>query len=364
MKGKYIGIIILAVIIVGILVYYFGFARDNTTGNLQFRKAEYHLEGYIGSEKNNFLKNEEVKKILLSRYGIEIDFHKAGSIEMIRTDMGKDADFLWPSSQVALELFFLTGKPYEKTETIFNSPIVLYSWDRVTEKLINEAIAEKKGETYWVTDMKKLITLVLEDISWKEIGLGDLFSSVTVVSTDPTKSNSGNMFAGLLANLLYDDIIDLETLPSIEADLHHFFGKMGYMQHSTGILFEDEYLTKGMGQYPIIVGYENQIVEFSLQNPDLWKKMDSLMTILYPVPTVWSSHPLIALTEPAVRLIEALEDEEIQQIAWKQHGFRTGIGGIQNNPKDLEIRSIPDTINSIIPMPKPDVMDRIIELLE
>ena len=42
--------------------------------------------------------------------------------------------------------------------------------------------------------------------------------------------------------------------------------------------------------------------------------------MLYPVPTVWSAHPYIALNENGARAIDALMDEEIQQIAWEKHG--------------------------------------------
>ena len=74
------------------------------------------------------------------------------------------------------------------------------------------------------------------------------------------------------------------------------------------------------------------LVEFSLQNPKLWPKVKDKVRILYPQPTVWSSHPLIILQEQAEGLIEALQDEEIQKIAWEQHGFRSGLAGQSRRP--------------------------------
>jgi hypothetical protein len=137
---------------------------------------------------------------------------------------------------------------------------------------------------------------------------------------------------------------------------------MGYQEHSTGILFE-QYLQKGVGAYPLIVGYENQIVEFSLQNPQAWPKVKDRMRILYPVPTVWSSHPLIAQTPAAGRLIEALKDPELQRLAWEKHGFRTGLLGVQNDPGILAIEGIPAEVTKIIAMPNPRVMQRITQEL-
>ena len=44
--------------------------------------------------------------------------------------------------------------------------------------------------------------IITEERSWKEIGLPELYGNVSIDTTDPAKSNSGNMFAGLLANTL------------------------------------------------------------------------------------------------------------------------------------------------------------------
>ena len=79
---------------------------------------------------------------------------------------------------------------------------------------------------------------------------------------------------------------------------------------------------------------------------------------------MWSSHPLIIVQEDANDLLQALQDEEIQKIAWEQHGFRSGLAGVQNDPKVLDIAGIPEEITYVIPMPSPQVMDRIIAALE
>lgn len=45
--------------------------------------------------------------------------------------------------------------------------------------------------------------------------------------------------------------------------------------------------------------------------------------VLYPEPTIYSDHPLIALNPNAHRLIDALNDEELQKRAWAGFGFRS-----------------------------------------
>jgi len=68
-----------------------------------------------------------------------------------------------------------------------------------------------------------------------------------------------------------------------------------------------QYLTKGVGSYPMIVGYENQVIEFATQYPAQWQGVKNNIRILYPVPTVWSTQPLISLNEKGNKLIQALK---------------------------------------------------------
>ncbi|MBD3306868.1 hypothetical protein GF339_10605 [candidate division KSB3 bacterium] len=352
MKTKIIGVILLGVIIIVGISYQQFFSREQAVV----------LKGYVGGEKLNFLENPDVQEILRNTYGIALEITKAGSIEMVKEPPTSEIDFLWPSSQVALELFKMNQYPLVKSEIIFNSPIVLYSWDLVTQQLQQEGFVEQEGQTFYVKEFKRLIEEIIDGKTWAEIGLDALFGKIAITTTDPTKSNSGNMFAGLLANVLYGDVVDVDSIQPLLPTIHQIFARLGYMPPSSHDLFQ-QYLTKGIGDKPIIVGYENQVVEFSLQNEKLWPRVKEKIRILYPRPTVWSSHPLIILNDRANGLIQALQDEEIQAIAWEQHGFRTGLMGVQNDPEVLDIVGIPENITQVIPMPSPAVMDQIITVL-
>lgn len=356
-----VGIVLLALIVGGVLIYEFVIRRGGSLADIGGSGEVVSVSGLIGTEKNNFLNNEEVQRILRRRYGLEVDFRGAGSIEMIDMDH-TGIDFLWPSSEVAVELYQLRGGT-ARSRVIFNSPIVMYSWPDVVAALMEQGIVEVRDNAYFVSDFAGLVQLALSDTGWRDIGL-DLFGRVTITSTDPTQSNSGSMFSGLVANILFGDVVAPAQLPEVLPDLLEVFRRQGRMEHSTGTLFRN-YLERGMGAFPLVVGYENQIVEFSLQNPELWERAGrDRLRVLYPVPTVWSSHPLIALTESGRLLTEALEDEEIQDLAWTQHGFRTGLAGIDNDPGALGIDGIPRDITQIMRMPQPEVMQAIIDALE
>jgi hypothetical protein len=270
-------------------------------------------------------------------------------------------DFLWPSNQVALALYKEKGGTLLGADNIFNSPIVLYSWAPVVDALVSRGIATQIEAGSYSVDLAQLVQLVIEGSTWSDLGVADLHGRVTIHTTDPAYSNSGNMFSGLMANVLNGgDVVNLTTLPAVLPTLQTFYTRLGYMEQSSGDLFQ-QYLTTGMGAKPIIAGYESQLLEFSLQNENLLDQVRDSVRILYPSPTVWSSHPLIARTADGLRLMNALKDPEIQRLAWEKHGFRTGLVGIVNDPKVLQIGGIPAQITSVIDMPAPDVMDRIIQ---
>ena len=119
-----------------------------------------------------------------------------------------------------------------------------------------------------------------------------------------------------------------------------------------------------MGAKPIIVGYESQIVEFSAQNEKTWPSIKHKVRILYPQPTVWSAHPLIAVTQRAEILLKAFKDETIQKIAWEKHGFRTGLIGVQNDPKVLSVVGIPERINQVIALPGATTLETIMNAIK
>ena len=132
--------------------------------------------------------------------------------------------------------------------------------------------------------------------AWADLGLPELYGTVAVNTTDPVRSNSGNMFAGLLANVLCGGVADADSVEAVLPRLKAIFEKLGYMEASSSDLF-DQFLKTGMGAKPVIAGYENQLLEFAVENPEDWEQLKDDIVLIYPTPTVWSSHIYIALDE-------------------------------------------------------------------
>ena len=361
---KRVGLVILVLVVVAVVAYQLlqrPGAGGGAPNGLSFAPAGpvTTVKGAVGSEKDGLMKDPEVRKILRERHHLEVDVSRVGSIEMVRQDpAGKD--FLWPASQLALEIYREKGGKVRKSEVLFNSPVVLYSRGPVTDALVKQKLVTSVNGTYYVDDLPGLVKLVDTGATWKSLGLPQLYGKVSIFSTDPNRSSSGMLFAGLLANVqnhgeVVEDAAVKDVLPSVK----RFFGRQGYMQSSSGELF-NQVLQQGIGSFPIVAGYEAQLVEFSLENPKYRDLLRKEITTLYPRPTVWSSHPLIALTENGEKLLAAMQDPDLQRLAWERHGFRSGLIGVQNDPKVLQVTGVPAAIENVMPTPQPRVMEKLL----
>lgn len=322
------------------------------------------LSLFYGGEKGPLLQNEKVRQLLHDRHGITLDAQKAGSIEQV-TDpalLAQTRDCRWPSNQVAYDLYAEATGSAVRQQNIFNSPIVIYTWLPTAEALIKVGIVEKRADSYYIVDMPRLIAAIEAKKPWKDLGL-PYFGPLRVHTSDPTRSNSGNMFAALLATMMAGgETVTEDNLPAVLPRVVAYFRAMGQMDHTSSDTFES-FLGQGEGGRPLTVGYENQIAEYALLHPQSLDILRRKVVTLYPVPTIWSSHPLIAERKACDRLIDALKDPDIQRIAWEQHGFRTGLIGVTNDPKVLTITGVPETITAVVPMPSAGAMRRIIDAL-
>jgi Bacterial extracellular solute-binding protein len=328
------------------------------------------VHGIIGKGKAAFLKDPDVTAILKDNYGLTVDVDKeVGSIGQVSECVQHkvDEDFCWPSSENAGEQIKAQVAPaMADSAFIFNSPIVMYTWTPIADALIAQGIVQKNGDTYWIVDFPKLVQMIDDHKQWSDIGLQRPSGEMIIYSTDPATSNTGNSFAGLLANTLDNNhVVDAASVDGVIPQVRSFFNGMGLLSETTATFFE-QFLNLGMGAAPIIVAYESNLIEFSLQHQSAASQAyirDNVRTI-YPSPTVWSSQPLVALTPGGKRLMEALRDPEIQRIGWEHHGFRYGVFNNPVDPSIVNVPGVPATIDSVLKMPKPEIMERIVNALD
>ena len=312
-------------------------------------------------EKTAFLDNPKLKN-LLHEAGITLSLQRAGSIEMVTTLDVSGKDCIWPSSGVAADIARAEGKKPVVVETIFSSPIVFFAWDQPEAAMAKAGlVSEREGFLY--ADTVQTVRRIMEGARWREdFGL-PIYGPFRVLSTDPTISNSGNLWAGLLAiGMNGGEPPDAARMREIAPRIKAHFAAMGHLETSSGPMFEG-FLTQGLGARPVISGYENQLVEFISENAASADLIRSRIRVIYPEPTVFASHPMIAMTPACRRLIEVLRSKEAQDIAWTDHGFRTGLIGVANDPAALNHARLPEAIAAVAPTPSAEATMELVRAL-
>src|SRR5258708_36448564 len=126
------------------------------------------LFGFAGGEKEGFIANARVRSLLERRFGLVLDARRAGSVEMVREKalLDQKPQFLWPSSSVLVEVARSAGVKISRDQVIFNSPIVLYSWDRIADGLVKGGFAEPAGGPRHTLDLVEPLQAVLAGQGW------------------------------------------------------------------------------------------------------------------------------------------------------------------------------------------------------
>ena len=170
-KSKWIGLIILLAVIGAAAVYLL------LGGGPQPEPAV--LRGYVGGEKIGLLEDEAVQDILDRNYGLTLDYAKAGSLEMVTLDQ-TGRDYLFPSSQTALEYYQqLYGAP-DRSQIVFNTPIVLYTHRPILEAFQKEGLVTERDGVYYM-DMAGLVAEIEAGTAWADLGLPELYGTVAVI---------------------------------------------------------------------------------------------------------------------------------------------------------------------------------------
>jgi Bacterial extracellular solute-binding protein len=317
------------------------------------------VRGYIGGEKVGLMQDPKLRDILERKYGINLTAERRGSLQMVTTEPLEGIDFVWPGSQTQVEVFHRSGRAVMAEEVLFVSPIVIFSWDLPQAGLTKAGIVRAENGTYFISDMPRLAQAIVDHAKWRDLGVPELFGSIKVTFTDPQKSNSGAQYLALMGTILAGgDALTSADVATVAPKIKAMVEAQGMLPASSGDLFS-QYLKQGVGAFPLVAGYENQLIEFAVENPDFAKQIQQKLRIMYPVPTVWSTHPMIALSKNGRRLLEAMRDPEIQAIAWTAHGFRTEKATITSTPVP-GLPNLPSNIIAVVPMPSVEVLDQML----
>ena len=393
-KKQIIGVVIF-VVLIGFIVgvkYLTDNSGDNPLGLTTIYVA-------TGGGKEDFLADPQVNKILKRKYKLNVVFDnwsngKTVTQPLIREYVGLgdqtiankmasgDTSFSIHSSGVSTydalftsdQRFYDYYKLWPNKEVgeadrynvlggslTLNTPIVIYSWGSVVDALTNEGIVTNVDGVYYISDMNKLMSYILEGKKWNDIGV-NVYGKINIASTDPVTSSPGATYYGLLLSVLSEGLVTDQNINDNLPKLKQFYIQSGYMNNTPADLFE-RYLKTGVGGQPMIVDYEKSIIDFANSNKEGFDKVKNDIRILYPSPTIWNSHCFAYFTEKGKKLYKAFDDKEIQQIAWEKYGFRTGITGGSYDVSSIGI-GVPQTISSTVSSLKMDTYNSLIEYLK
>lgn len=378
-KKALLGLVLFLVIVaVGIGVS--GPARESIQASMRERQLLQNartLYGAVGGGKENFLADAELNRILLEDYQLVVVNDPWSNGKLIKDPLthshrgNKESyDFAFFSDQRYYEYYQVPAAsgeaprlPRKKSAIALSTPIVFYSWDRVADGLAQSGIVTQEEGVYYVADMPRLLESINQGTKWSQLGVEGIYGNVNIASTDPVTSSPGATYYGLLAAIMNNGEVSMANLPAVLPRLQDFYLKSGFMNNTPADLF-DLYLRTGMGAKPLIVDYEKSMIDFANQNPQGYGQVKDRVRILYPAPTIWNSHCVIAFSEAGARFVDALNDPRVQDIAFSRYGFRTGVAGGQYDVAAVGVTGIPQELVSVVPGLKMDTYEEIVAALK
>jgi hypothetical protein len=333
-----------------------------------------------GSEKTALMADPALQAILRSKYHLRVSFEPMGSYQQVELPTARleaqHIDCLWPSSSSAQRVFESMHRTSDfsgyRAQTVLESPEVIYSGPQSTAALVRAGIVQQRDNRYYIVDMKRLLLdLVLANKTWASLGAAaEGGRPVTIFSTDPATSNSGFTLAQLeLIIVSTNDPYSEPTLQQARAHLgiiRNLYNAQGLQADSSDSGFE-QWLLQGAEQYaPLYAGYENQIIQKLVQSsgdPSVAQQLRDQVRILYPEPTIYADHPILALDPQAGRFIDAMQDPQIQELAWSKYGFRSGVQFGINNVSDFPQLPLATSVRTTSP-PSADVTLALLDCIQ
>ena len=321
---------------------------------------EVSVSGYLGGEKISLFEDSEFKQ-LAEASGLDISYKKAGSLAMMDADRS-GMDYLFPSSQAAVAYGEAQGVKAQSSDIVLNSPIVIYTYKDVADALVGSGIMNKDGDVYKL-DAKAAVDAMLANKTWADLGYANGYGQFRIDSTDPAKSNSGNEWAALVATVLNGG--QPATATSVQRDaskIQAIFQKSGWMETSSEDSFS-QFLTLGEGSKPMMVGYESQLLDLAVNQPDVYKQVKDDLVVAYTTPTVWSTHVLVSLDDAGDRLRDFLKSDDVQKLAWERHGFRGASQLGTDGAGRFGVPGVAEQVPAAVELPNNDGMKALISVV-
>ena len=285
----------------------------------QLLTQQVTVRGVIGSEKEDFFRDPRVIAALSARR-LTVSVEKAGSRQIATLPNLERYDFAFPAGLPAAEKIGRERRALA-SYTPFFTPMVIASWQSIAKVLAANGLA-RQAEGHYFLNMKKLIELMNAGKRWRDLADNPDYAvskNILISSTDARKSNSAAMYLALFSFVANGDEVvrDDRQICQIYPAFRDAFLRQGFTEYSSEAPFED-YLVMGVGKAPLVMIYESQFLQQAAQSG-----LRPEMVLLYPEPTVYTKHVLVAFTEAGKQLGEALDSDPALRRLAVEYGFRT-----------------------------------------
>lgn len=279
------------------------------------------VRGVIGSEKAAFFADPRVRDRFAAE-GLDVQVDPAGSRQIATTVDLARYGFAFPSSAPAAEKI-QRDRQVGTVYAVFSTPMVIATFTPIVEILTGAGVVARNPAGYDTLDVGAYLDLVAAGTRWDQIPGNTAFPArrnVLVATTDPRDSNSAAMYLALTSYVANGEQV-VSTAAAEQAVLptmNRLFLDQGYAPSTTELLFED-YLSLGIGRTPMALVYESQFVDRVVRG-------DGTITddrvLVYPAPTVFSTHTLVPLGPDGDRVGQLLRsDPELVRLV-AEYGFR------------------------------------------
>lgn len=348
-------VVLVAMVVVG--PHWFGAAPSAAPQACAPTGPAVTVRGIVGSEKGAFFADKRV----LDRFacaGLDVTVELAGSRDMV-TRLAQDNagfGFAFPGSTATAEKLEQERKP-TGTFTPFSSPMAVATFAPIVKVLTAAGIVVPSSDGSSLVDVAKLIDVARKGTGWNELpGNSDfeVAKDVLLSTTDPLDSNSAIMFLSIASQVANGGAVvtSSEQVQKVLPDLCRLIFYQGQKPETSQVLF-NYYLVDGIGRIPMGLIYESQ---FLTQAPGQKPVLTPDRVMLYPKPTVYSRHTVVALDAAGDRVGEALtKDPELARFA-AEYGFHPA------NPEIQPANSRKPPLD-VVESPSYDVLERMIDAL-
>ena len=377
--NRFIGPILALLLVCGIgYGGWVSYSKRQAADNVRIEAAQMEtVRGLIGSEKESFYSDVRVQAIL-RKNGIAVQFEKVGSRAIAQRADLKNFDFAHPAGAPAALKIQQTVKA-QQLYTPFFTPMVIASWRSLLPTLQAEGLVAQEAGNYYLIDMPKLMALMDKGMRWKDMKGNTTYltsKSVLVSSTDVRRSNSAAMYLALASyvangnNVVQSDAEMQKILPLMGS----IFLKQGFQEASSAGPFED-YLSMGIGKAPLVMIYESQFLEYRMRAASASAAAASAatastgdasqeMVLLYPRPTIFTKHVLVAITPKGQKLGALLESDAGLQALAVEYGYRTTAQPAFAKRMQEAKLAVPLTLVDVIDPPSFEVLERMVVEIE